>query len=182
LGSLFTIAFVVGIIILTLILLCIPAGLSILVYKLVRKKFNKYVALALASIIPLLCIYEIYDAIWPGDGFYMGEFETVTGIKMPDSGKIIRKDAMFPAIGGDYYSSAFIEFSNRDYIDLLAYIKSDTSFKDSTIIGSDSFGKALGPSKDSEIIFRASYYDKEDYKFIGFLSDGKSVIIHFINE
>jgi hypothetical protein len=179
LGSLFTISFVVGIIILTLILLCIPVGLSILVYKLVRKKFNKYIALALASIIPLFCIYEIYDAIWPGDGFYRGHFKMITQIELPESGKIIRKDASWPDLHGDYCASALIELSNDDYRKLMEYVKGNKVFTDSSMMGSSQVQKVLGSINYSRITYEASYQVEDEDRGIGFLDDGRTIVISF---
>jgi hypothetical protein len=165
-------------IIILIIIIAIPAVPSIVIYKLVRRKFGRRAALICTSIIPLFCIYEIHTAIWPGDDFYKSEFKNIVNIDFPNSGKFIRKDASYPDIHGDYCLCALIEFSEKDYQNLLAYVKSDTAFNDDDIWAfGDQLRKVLGPISFNQIIYKASYYMEDSQGSIAFINDAKTVII-----
>jgi len=159
----------------------LPFVIAYFVYKWAKRRLHKYIALALVLIIPIIFYYPIYIAVHPPDDFYKYEFKEIVGMDFPKSGDIIRKRASYPDFHGDYCSSALIEFSEDDYQQILEYVKGSMIFDNNTIMGSDIYYSVIGSISDEEFIYKASYYPKDDYRFIGFLNDGKTIIIHLAN-
>lgn len=86
---------------------------------------SKYRKIALALLIPIFIfiIYSIYTAIYPTDDFYYEEFKKVTLKDAPESSVILRKDASFPSLMGDYCSASMMTLSTDDYLKLLKDLK-----------------------------------------------------------
>jgi energy-coupling factor transporter transmembrane protein EcfT len=180
-GEFSTIIFLISIGLFLLILFCIPVGIALLVYKLARKWLRRSIAIAVASIIPLFCIYEAYIAIYPGDSFYKGEFELITGMECPRSAKVIEKDASYPDFGGDYISCALIEFSTEDYNKIIETVRGNHLFSEGYPIGSTQFRRVTGGRVLAKLLYEASYNDGNGgYRYVGFFDDGKTIVVHFI--
>ena len=83
--------------------------------------------------------YLIYDAFYPSDSFFQGEFEHISGVNFPKSGVITQKHASYPDIHGDYESCALFELSAEDYKLLKEKLLSDKKHETSqlsTVCGS----------------------------------------------
>ena len=178
-GEFSTALFFISIGIFLLILLCIPVGMALLVYKLARKWLKRSIAIAIASIIPLFCIYETYFAIFPDDSFYRGEFKLITGMECPRSAKFFSKDASYPLWQGEYSSCALIEFSPDDYLSILDTIKKDSLFSEGRDWGSPEKVKVTKGHNQGKIVYGATYNENDNLRYIGFYEDGKTIIIHF---
>jgi hypothetical protein len=178
-GEFSTAMFLISIGLFLLISLCIPLGIALLVYKLARKWLRRSIAIVIASIIPLFCIYEVYFAIYPDDDFYKGEFKLVTGMKCPQSAKVISKDASYPVWQGEYSSCAIIEFSTDDYLSILETVKKDSLLTEGGNWGSPEQVKVTKVHKPGKIVYGASYNKDDYFRYIGFYDDGKTIIIHY---
>ena len=184
---------------LLLIIWNVPVATTIIIYKLTNWKYHKIIALICASIIPIFSIYEFYNVTFQdaninidtiefyinnyldNDAFYRSEFKYIVGMDFPNSGKIIRKDASFPDLKGDYCSSALIQFSEQDYQRILDYVKNNEKFAGGRIIESKQFNFVLGSKDESAFVYKASYIEEDYYyRFIGFFNDDRTIIIHFI--
>lgn len=164
-----------------LMIVGVIVGVIIIVYRLVKKKFGKKPALISLMVIPLILSYYIYFAIYPNDNFYRGEFRKIVGLKLPESAEILRKDASYHDLHGDYCSSALIMLSEAEYQSILNFVKNDGKFNGNyMMMGSVQYNKVLGDLSENDMVYEASYIEKEDrYNFIGFFKDGKTIIIHF---
>jgi hypothetical protein len=86
-----------------------------------------------AIAIILMVLFGIYDAVYPSDSFYEGEFERVSGLSYPRSGVIRHKDSTYPDIHGDYSSCALIEVSADDYQRIRTVLLSAEKHSDATL-------------------------------------------------
>jgi hypothetical protein len=156
----------------------LPVALTIYGYKKLRKtKFKKYAFLIPTVIIGLL-VYEIYVAIYPLDSFYKDDFKTITGVDLDKSAIIKRKNASYPDVHGSYCSCALIKLDKQAYTSLLDKVKSDTSFNGTDEISSEEY-EYVTEHKDIDYLYKAIELDSDnEYKFIGFLKDGRTIIIH----
>jgi hypothetical protein len=89
--------------------------LLIVLYKWLMKKGYRKPALLFPVIILAVVGYGAYVSLIPRDSFYVEDFEKHTGLKLPDSGKILKKYATYPDLHGEYISVALINFSSSDY-------------------------------------------------------------------
>lgn len=165
-----------------LFLILIPFRLLYLFHKWLSKKGFKKIGIFLMCCYPLFVTYNIYTAIYPTDSFYYNDFEKVTSTEIPESSEIIRKDASYPTLTGDYCSASLIELSSSDYLKLLKDLQNDEKMeKIDDIIGSEQFDFVLGNLNESQIIYKFTR-KIDDYPdhfyYIYFLDDKKSIIVH----
>ncbi|WP_354361500.1 hypothetical protein [Pedobacter sp. UYP30] len=129
-------------------------------------------------------IYSTYTAIYPTSSFYLSEFKEVTLREAPKSTTIIRKETSYPDFHGDYCSASLIELSKGDYLKLLNELSKDTRISKITqddITMSEELIKVMGTIKTEQIIdgFTRHIVNQEDqYLFIGFLADKKTIILN----
>ena len=110
--------------------------------------------------------------------FIRDEFKEISGFDLDPNSKILKKASFYPDFHGDYCSAAKIELSYEFYEFLIENVRADSRFDNDKIIGSNQYYKIT--SKEMvEYSFTASRYDDiDEYYFIGFLSDNKTIIIH----
>ncbi len=167
------------------IILTIPIIASVFIFKITKRKYPLSISYIFASFIPLVFAYFIFTAFYPNDEFYKYEFKTITKMDFPNSGKIIKKDASYP-ISGDYCSSALIEFKKNDYDIILSKIQNNTSFASNNYSGSAQFNYVTKELDLQQLKYQ--YVDSLEYvtnanmHYIGFMNDGKTIIIHLANE
>ena len=101
--------FILFIVLLVILLVGVPLGLTFLFYKVLKKRgYNKWVQ-TLALIPTLLVGYFIYDFIYPSDSFYKQDFEEVTGMRFPKDAVILQKSSSLPDHFGDYSSKFYVQ-------------------------------------------------------------------------
>ena len=153
--------------------------ISVFSYRwLIKKGYNKA-----RFILPFMTLattlFFIYPAIYPNDKFYKKEFEDNTSILFPNSGVIIKKDATYPDIHGDYTARAIIRLSKPDYKDIYSKLKADNVFKVDTntnhfLIETVDFLKSKNIN-DNTLKFILIGVRKAQFK-IGFIIDGETII------
>lgn len=160
--------FIFGLIVIFIILLilfylynifCLLSGFE-------RKKITRKLLLGLGISAVIPSFYLAYTAVYPTDDFYYQEFTRVTGLPIPPSAHIKKKEASYPDIHGDYQVTAMIELSQQDYQQLLFQLQQNP---------------ALIPSSNNnntEKRFDKITKDEADMFYIQFLQDNKTIIIY----
>lgn len=155
------------------LILAVPIGLSITIYRWLTKKGYKTAGFVSAFlIVGTLCFY-IYISVYPLDSFYKYDFEYYSGLTFPSSGIILSKDASYPDIHGTYSSDAVIELSNSDFNSLLNTVNNDKTFQTDTIMCGEYFDKVTN-GIDTKNFIRIV---KKGSLNIMFLKDNKTIII-----
>jgi len=77
----------------------------------VRRPFGPIVLLLLFAFVSV----EIYRAVEPPESFYRHEFEHNAHRKLPESARIIARNASYPDPFGDYCSAAVFEVDEADW-------------------------------------------------------------------
>ncbi|KUG08617.1 hypothetical protein [Solirubrum puertoriconensis] len=148
-----------------------------------RRKGNRRLALLLPGLLMSGIGYCVHFAIYPNDAFYHDEFRSITGVPLPASADIQRKDASYPDQHGAYAACARIRLAPADYTNLLLRLRRDTTFQSLSspkflFIHSDTF-EYVNPGVDVKLTCSAAYSSiYRPYKFVGFLRDGKTIIIY----
>ncbi len=146
--------------------------------KLTKQK-NRLINRSYIGLIFLLAIFSTWTAFFPMNGFYRDEFEYNTGLKFPDSGKIIDKDSEYPDFHGDYWAAAIFEVNEVDFNKLKADLKINENFQVDTTnqrIGiTREFYDLTKEITDEQIEIVFSNKTKEWFK-VAFLKDGKTII------
>ena len=162
-----------------IIIIGVPIVISYFIYRWLRKtEFRKY-----AFIIPMFILgtlaYFIYTAFYPTDSFYKEDFESNTNIKLPETAKILEKDASYPDQFGDYWSSAIIQLNEDEYLMLQSELSQSKNFE------IDTTNQKIGITKEynnltkniSENEIKTVYYNKNKEWFkVAFLKDKKRII------
>jgi hypothetical protein len=164
---------------LILIIIGLPILGSVFGYKWLKRKGYKKAAFGVPVLIIGILFYLIYNAVYPGNNFYVQDFEKNTGILFPSSGRIIKKDATYPDIHGHYSSRAIIEFSTSDYLHTVQTLQSDAKFKTDTS-RFHFLSETLDFFKSEEINgtkFSSILVGGRNAQFtVGFLKDGKTIV------
>jgi hypothetical protein len=103
----------------------IPVLLSYLLYTWLNRRGYGDIGLLLLNCLIASLIYLTYTAIYPDDAFYFDEFKKVTKRVPPSSAEIIKADATYPDLQGDYISAALLRCSKSDYQYLLTELGHD---------------------------------------------------------
>ncbi|MFY0608615.1 MAG: hypothetical protein JXR10_17995 [Cyclobacteriaceae bacterium] len=126
--------------------------------------------------------YSAYTAIYPTDEFYLGEFKEVTLREAPKSIQVTRKTASYPDFHGDYCSASILTLDERDYEQLLIELKNDERLSiEDRISGSSELDEVLTSEQSEQIEFgfiRSRPSETDHYRYIGFLNDGRTIVIH----
>lgn len=80
--------------------------------------------------------YSAYDAVYPSDDFFLGEYAEVTLRQAPDTARVIAKSASYPDLHGDYCSFSRIALGARDYDELLRQLSEDSRLSPGEGLGS----------------------------------------------
>jgi hypothetical protein len=126
--------------------------------------------------------YAIFDAVHPPDSFYKKEFQDVSGLRFPRSGRIVCSHATYPDGHGDYESWALFEVEPADFEMLEESLATTTTRDFSMGLRTDaSLWKRIGDP--SRFRFRTAQFDatEEEFKDWGTLDDGKSVVFRFVS-
>jgi len=163
-------------------LIGVIAGVTIIIFKLINKKWGLRVALSGASIIPLVLLSMLLRSIYPGDDFFHNEFRSVLGIETPTTAKVIKKSASYPIFHPDYLSSTRIQFSTQDYLIIMDSVDSCyVPTEEVRFGGFKELKHVLGSTKRSEIV---SQYEVDLEMGVSggiyFLNDYRTVIIYKI--
>ncbi|WKN41426.1 hypothetical protein [Tunicatimonas pelagia] len=165
-----------------LLIIGLPIGLSYLVYLWTkRRRFDRRLRLlALTPII--LFIYAVYDSFYPSDDFYKEDYEEVTSQKFPENGKILSKSASFPDHFGDYNSAALIEIDSSECQILQARLV-ENNFEEDSIEFSSTERRYVEKELSGRIyeVQLKKEINEGKYYFVGFLSDGKSIVYQRIS-
>lgn len=156
-------------------LIGIAASFASLV-KLWRKgRVGKIVSIAISGGI----IFFIYSDIYPPESFYKGEFEKVTGLPFPVSGRFLFKEATYPDFHGDYTSCALIDVSEKDYQDLKSKMKPRQSSLGG--MGSQCMQHLAQSFGSRAVAFEASADDpRGEYIYWALVAGRREVIVHYV--
>lgn len=152
-------------------------------YKWLTKKGFRIVGIVLFLGFSTYWIYFIYTAIYPTDSFYYSEFKEVTLREVPKTAVILNKGASYPDFHGDYCSASLMTMSTDDYLTLLNDLTNDkriTKNRPEEYIGSNELDEVMENYKNEQIIhsFTRTIPGEEDqYYYIGFLDDQKTIVI-----
>lgn len=131
------------------------------------------------SLILLFVIFSTWTAFFPMNGFYSDEFENNTGLKFPDSGKIIAKDSEYPDWHGDYWAVAIFEVNELDFKTIKTDLQRNENFQVDTTnqrIGiTREFDELTKGIKEDNIEIVYFNINKEWFK-VAFMNDGKTII------
>ena len=162
-----------------IVIIGVPIVISYFIYRWLRKtEFKKY-AFILPIIILVTLTFFIYTAFYPTDSFYREDFESNTNIKLPDTAKILAKDASYPDQFGDYWSSAIIQLNEVEHLNLRLELSKSENFAIDTTnqkIGiTKKYNKLTENISENEI--KIVYYNKNKQWFkVAFLKDKKRII------
>ncbi|MBC6697974.1 hypothetical protein [Hymenobacter sp. BT190] len=169
-------------------LLALPATICWGIYRWLVKRSQKAARLFLflPVAISLITGYFVYTAFYPTDDFYEKEFHQITSLPFPKAGSIIDKDASYPDQHGDYSACARIEVPAPVYQHILHQVTTNTTLSlvtyayDSTFISSEPFTAVAGNIEPALFAYRLSGGSSamNAYRFIGFLTDRKTIIIY----
>lgn len=155
-----------------IVVLVIPIGINVWIYKKLRKtRYRKY-----AFLVPVLCSlfvgYHVYFALFPKDDFYKEDFESLSNMKFPKTGTILFKDADYPDIHGHYTSIAIVELPSVDFNKMQQEIEANKSFQHCKILyNTDTYtDKGFDCGK-----IKMQYYQGK--LLLSFYNDNKTVFI-----
>jgi hypothetical protein len=164
-----------------MVIITAPTLIAFTLYRWLVKKGLKYIGMFLLIATPSWTAYEVYTAIYPTDSFYVSEFERITLREPPPSAVIVRKDASYPTLQGDYCSAALITMSENDYLNLLRNMSEDKQIvrqEAYNIMNDREFDHVLGNFTAENVThaFRRTIPDGENYYYmIYFFNDNKTV-------
>ena len=165
-------------IIVILLVICIPVGLSLLIYWIIKKAgVDKRVRLL--ALLPVLIVsYYVYTAIYPTDSFYKDDFFEVTGTEFPETGDIIYKNASYPDIHGDYQSTSVVKVDYYFFKSLPDKLVEKGLIKQGNTFDQFEIDDILDKYSDKTIDFEYSIEDeKATVYYVGFLSDKQTIIV-----
>ena len=128
--------------------------------------------------------YPVYTAFYPTDSFYEQEFARITGRPCPTSATIERKAASYPDQHGDYAACVRLTVSPADYQRLLGQLRQDTAFQalggnfQRHFIGSSTFDHVAPGLNEARSYRQAFFRSWRAFMFIGFLPDGRTLIVY----
>lgn len=170
--------FLIFLLIIAVVIIGAPITVSFLLYRWIKKKqFSK--KWRLISFVPILILgFFIYQAIYPDSDFYKEDFEQVVEMPFPTSGEIRYEIASYPDHFGDYTSSFLIELDKEDMDRLESHIL-NVGFKEvDNTMSSEELDYVESKVDSKEYLKQyARNIDADKYFSVGFLNDGKSVII-----
>jgi hypothetical protein len=162
--------------ILLTIYIVIPTIVVIFFFWILNKLAGRRIALFVSFVVLSLYIFHLYTEIYPADDFYRHEFKDITGLELKDDAIILNKDSSYPLWHNDYCSAAIIELSPFYYSELLKSISENKNFDNTNVIGSEQLDKV---TENINTKFKKTFsIEGSTYKFIGFLNDDKTIIIH----
>lgn len=169
-----------------LLLLALAAALLVpwFLHRWLKRRGWARTAWLLPAALLLALSYPVYTAIYPTDSFYEQEFERITGRPFPASATIERKDASYPDQHGDYAACARLTVSPADYQRLLGHLRQDTAFQAlgsnfrRRFIGSSTFDHVAPDLGEASAYQQAFFRAGRAFMFIGFLPDGRTLIVY----
>ncbi|MCF1749625.1 hypothetical protein [Mariniradius sediminis] len=177
--QLFFLLFFVGIF--AFLVLLAPYFLLYLLHDWLRSKGLRHIGPTLAIGYTVFLLYSVYTAIYPTDDYFFNEFELVTLRETPLSAVVVRKEASYPDFHGDYCSAALLLLTEEDYRNLLDDLGDDQRFSKMAkgdYLGSFEFTAAMDTLSTDQIVQGFVRYTSGDENlYIGFLDDGKTVVI-----
>lgn|GEM_PF-2841303 len=160
-----------------------------MIYRYLRKGRLRKVAFIFPLSIVMFVVFTVYQALNPGDGFYLDEFKDNAGYKVLHAAKVVKMSASYPDLYGKYSSCAVIKLDVADYDSLLQHIKTDSSFRTApgnieVLPSSDAnFKKAAGNERTHFSSASIKVTDSTHSRYlIEFLNDGSSVVSFFSNK
>ena len=141
-----------------------------------KKKYNKW--LRLLALLPLLIVlYFFLVALFPGEDFYRQDFKKVAGIDLPKDAEFIYKSATYPDIHGDYTSVSIINVGPEFYAALPEKLEENGLTIDGPKSSSTEIEKAFHQIGNLEV--KSEYFAEGNgiYRYIGFLSDKKTILV-----
>lgn len=127
-------------------------------------------------------VYFVYSAFYPTDGICIDKYERYTALYFPRSAQIIEKEAsIINDIKGSFTDCYLIKMGHKAYLKTLDSIILQQKFKnhDSFLVYNSQYRKVekkLGGQKYRHVFSDGS----KAYIFLGFLDDGKSVLINIV--
>jgi len=122
-------------------------------------------------------IWQIYFAVYPGDDFYLAEFEVATLRKPPIESKVLAKHATYPDFHGDYCSFSRIAVDTSTYQHLISELHKDKRFTHNIsdfIHTSMPNGESLPPARVLERFTRNDVESDHHYS-VTFLEPGAMI-------
>lgn len=169
--------------VLLIIFIGAPLLLAFIAHKIV-KRFHPKKALPIGIIVfvaPYLVIATlIYIGNNPGEEFYTEEFEIITELKIPKSANFEYRKSTYPDFHGDYMSAAAISLSKKDFKSLLKKVRKSEKLIKKLDSGSNTYQWIKDKIGNQEYSYYASSSIEDNYHFIGFCKDQKTIIIHLI--
>lgn len=123
-------------------------------------------------------VYSAYEAVYPSDNFYLGEYTEVTLRPPPSTARVVAKSASYPDLHGDYCSYSRIELGLTAYEQLLRELSTDARLSSGDGLGSQEEQAVqnqvprLGVRKSFK---RAIPGEDDHFRAIRFLDDGAHV-------
>lgn len=160
-----------------LLLIGMPALLSLLIYRYMKRKgYNaKYRAI---SIVPVLVLgYFIYGAVYPSEEFYRTDFKEVTGIELIENAEFDYKSASWPDHFGDYTSVSIIKVDTFFYEQLKTNLLEQGFDKNNHRGGHREMTLAYKKLKDEKISQEFSKHLLSKFYYVAFLSDQETILV-----
>lgn len=163
------------ILVIAVCLVVIIAWIAILI-KLWRKGgIRRVISTAIAAGV----IFLVYSAIYPHESFYKEEFERVTRLPFPASGKFLFKEATYPDFHGDYTSCALLEVSEKDYEALKSKMRPQQSSLG--VISSQCLHHLFQSFSNLEVASETYTDDPNgEYNYWALVASRPAVIIHYV--
>lgn len=139
-------------------------------------------AVLLPALVLLAPFYLVYDAFYPGSDFYAQEFTRVTHQAFPAAGTVAEHEATFPDQHGAYTACARIVLRPPDYHRLQRQLRRDPAFHAKGSAGYRFLSLpgplALSPGSSDAVYSYAFSGGHSAYGFVGFLPDGRTILLY----
>ena len=160
-----------------ILVVAVPIALCYLIYLLIKKmKLDKRWRI-LAAIPVLVVGYLIFSAFFPNEDFYKANFKEVTKTDFPANGEIIYKTTSFPDHFGDYSSCFLVKLDKpdlkklRNMLKVFKFERKENKLRTKELDNVE--GEAGNPSYKETYVYQGG----DRHYFVGFVMDGKSVVV-----
>lgn len=152
--------------------LCVISVVALILYRLWR--WHWIGKLVSAGVIATVT-YLVVVAVWPTDSFYIEEFESRSGLSLPDTAIVLDKYASFPELHGDYWSKAVIRLTPQGFDSLAAKLADDvTECSGNTLVS-----KPQGTENLSPVGCWTNHIATDKTLFLTLFNDGRTIYFEY---
>lgn len=175
------------------VIIGVPLAIAFLVHRAVKPYHHKraIVAGVLTFITPYIIIsaiqyidfttYDEHNVFYADEiSTYETDFKAITTLELPASADFESTNTIFPYFKREYMTSGFIQVSLHDFKNLVSKVKKSSKLIQRSDAMSETYQLIKNKTGNQDYIYSASSTIENEYHFIGFCEDQKTVIIHRI--